>query len=342
MIQSLIEKYKQHRKQQFLNRYSSYKGKYAFVGVGGHSTSNLYPVIDYLGIPLSYICTRNLTNATKMAIKFKDCKGTTSLDEVLNDPDINGVFVCASPSAHFAISKKVLAAGKHLFVEKPPCTSLTELNELIATEQSGQVTCIGLQKRYSQVYSTLYKQMKQAQSYQMHFVTGAFPEGNALWDLFIHPIDLINFLFGEVKELQYNHDNNKTTWNLLINHSEGVVGHLELSTAYTWNNAKEGIKVVCKNGVYESNHINDLRFYSKPGQIMGIPLEKVLRSNTTEEALISNTGFVPLAEYNQLFVQGYYAEIEAFVQACEGNKSTIKTALRDLIPTFNTVEKLPF
>ena len=34
-------------------------------------------------------------------------------------------------------------------------------------------------------------------SYDLHFLTGNYPEGNALIDLFIHPLDLVTFLFGK-------------------------------------------------------------------------------------------------------------------------------------------------
>ena len=62
--------------------------------------------------------------------------GTTSLREVLDDKEIRGVFVAATPSAHFTISRAVLESGKALFVEKPPCTSLDELDCLIETAKS--------------------------------------------------------------------------------------------------------------------------------------------------------------------------------------------------------------
>ena len=61
MIAPLINKYKAFRKKKQLSQYSSYSGEYAFVGVGNHSLSNLYPVIDYLGVPLKYIYSNKLT-----------------------------------------------------------------------------------------------------------------------------------------------------------------------------------------------------------------------------------------------------------------------------------------
>ena len=54
MIQQLIERYKRIRTKHFLAQ--TYQYSYAFVGMGQHSLSNLYPVLHYLGVPLKYIC----------------------------------------------------------------------------------------------------------------------------------------------------------------------------------------------------------------------------------------------------------------------------------------------
>ena len=49
MINQLIERYKRFRTEQYLAQIYQYQ--YAFVGMGQHSLSNLYPVIRYLQIP---------------------------------------------------------------------------------------------------------------------------------------------------------------------------------------------------------------------------------------------------------------------------------------------------
>lgn len=51
-IDRLIGKYKNVRSVRRLSE--SFLNEYAFVGVGSHSVDNLYPVLDYLGVPLKY------------------------------------------------------------------------------------------------------------------------------------------------------------------------------------------------------------------------------------------------------------------------------------------------
>lgn len=54
-----------------------------------------------------------------------------SYDALLADPSIDAVYVPLPPALHFAWGKKVLAAGKHLLVEKPFTTSIQETEQLL-------------------------------------------------------------------------------------------------------------------------------------------------------------------------------------------------------------------
>ncbi|HVZ99136.1 MAG TPA: Gfo/Idh/MocA family oxidoreductase [Caulobacterales bacterium] len=47
-------------------------------------------------------------------------------------PDLDAVSVCTPPQAHYEAVKMALKAGKHVFLEKPPCTTLREFEELVA------------------------------------------------------------------------------------------------------------------------------------------------------------------------------------------------------------------
>ena len=105
MIQALINRYKRMRTERFLRQ--TYQYQYAFVGMGQHSLTNLYPVLHYLGVPLKYICVTSERKARLIEQKFPDVKATTSLNEILNDEAIKGIFVSASPTAHFSIASLI-------------------------------------------------------------------------------------------------------------------------------------------------------------------------------------------------------------------------------------------
>ena len=199
MIQQLIDRYKRLRTERFLAQ--TYQCSYAFVGMGQHSLNNLYPMLHYLSVPLKYICVTSERKARLIERKFPYVKATTSLDDILTDETVKGFFVSASPAAHFSIALRVLESGKSLFIEKPPCQSLQELDALIDKQRlyGSPVAMVGLQKRYAPAVQILWKRLRNEHlvSYDLHYLTGNYPEGNALIDLFIHPLDLVTFLFGK-------------------------------------------------------------------------------------------------------------------------------------------------
>ena len=338
MISNLIDRYKQHRKHNFLKQYQSYNSKYAFIGVGNHSLSNLYPIIDYLGVPLKYICTRSIENATQAAVKYPNATATNNLEQLLNDEEVKGVFLCSSPTSHFDLAKKILSSGKHLFVEKPPCLAINELEALINLASDKLHVVVGLQKPYATVATLLNKNIKSPISYHYRYTTGAYPEGNPVWDLFIHPLSLATYLFGPAKVV--NSVKNRNTFLVTLQHENAVIGQLELSTDYSWQSPIEQLAVNTGKGEFWSDNLNHLAFRGKNKEVAGIPLEKIFKTPIKTETLLDNTGFIPIAENNSLKVQGYFDEIKTFVSLVEGHKAENKTTLKSLLPTFKVIEKL--
>jgi predicted dehydrogenase len=56
----------------------------------------------------------------------------SSIEEMLaKGPNLDAVAICTPPQAHYAAAKLALAKGKHVLLEKPPCTSLTQFENLV-------------------------------------------------------------------------------------------------------------------------------------------------------------------------------------------------------------------
>ena len=317
MIQALINRYKRMRTEHFLRQ--TYQYQYAFVGMGQHSLSNLFPVLHYLGVPLKYICVTSERKAQLIERKYPHVIATISLDEILNNSDVKGIFVSASPSAHFSIASQVLCSGKSLFIEKPPCQTLEELDILIALQlqYSSPVVMAGLQKRYAPAVQLLKQRLRKEHliNYDLHYLTGAYPEGDSLLDLYIHPLDLVCFLFGK-PEIRACSRVAKDSYILMLQHPR-IVGTLELSTAYSWTAAKETLKVCTKSGIYTLSQMEELTFSPTSSTVFGIPKEKLHPRHETEEFLFQRNNFTPILANNQVYTQGYYNEIEVFISQVE-------------------------
>ena len=340
MIQELINRYKRMRTERFLRQ--TYQYQYAFVGMGQHSLTNLYPVLHYLGVPLKYICVTSGRKAKLIEQKYPSVKATTSLDEILKDEAIKGVFVSASPSAHFSIASRVLQSGKSLFIEKPPCQTLEELDQLVDLQQQhgSLVAMVGLQKRYAPAVQLLKQRLRKERliSYDLHYLTGGYPEGYALLDLYIHPLDLVCHLFGK-PEILVCQQVAPASYLLMLRHPH-IVGTLELSTAYTWSAAEESLKVNTASGIYSLSQMEELTFSPKPSSILGIPIEKVHPHHKAVEYLYTCNNFAPILENNQIHSQGYFNELSAFVESVEGRAGKVLTSLQSVKDTYQLISTL--
>lgn len=162
--------------------------------------------------------------AEKLARENSIEKVYTDYDELLNDDEINFVYIGLINSVHFEYTKKALAAGKNIIVEKPFATAAAEVQEIknIAEEKNlyvfEAVTTLNLpnffaikekiselgkiraiQANYSQ-YSSRYDKYLQGE------VAPAFDPklfGGALYDINIYNLNFIIGLFGEPEEVNY-------------------------------------------------------------------------------------------------------------------------------------------
>ena len=328
------------RTERFLAQ--TYQCSYAFVGMGQHSLTNLYPVLHYLGVPLKYICVTSERKARLIERKFHHVKATTSLETIVNDQEVKGIFVSASPSAHFSIASNILQSGKSLFIEKPPCQTLAELDDLIFKQRlyGSPIAMVGLQKRYAPAVQMLQERLRKAHLilYDLHYLTGNYPEGDALIDLFIHPLDLVTFLFGK-PEIIACPQVGSASYLLMLRHPH-IVGTLELSTAYTWTSAEESLKVCTSKGIYRLSQMEELTFEPRPSSILGIPYEKVRSSNRVIEHLYDRNNFTPTLPNNQIHSQGYFNEIKAFVDSVECRRNKVITDLQSLRNVYETIAKI--
>ena len=328
------------RTERYLNE--TYRCQYAFVGMGQHSLTNLYPVLHYLQVPLKYICVTSERKARLIERKFKGIRATTRIDDVLNDKVVKGILVAASPSAHFSIASRVLQSGKSLFIEKPPCQSSEQLQELIELQREfgSQVAMVGLQQRYAPAVQTLKRRLKGERliNYDLHYLTGAYPEGDALLDLYIHPLDLATWLFGKAEIVSYL-EIDEHSYILMLRHQH-IVGTIELSTCHCWQDARQSLTVHTRSGSYHLAQCEELSYVPKQAVIAGIPIEKLLPRRQSVEYLYRHDDFSPTLAGNSIYSQGFFQEITTFVNAIEGKRANVLTDLQSVEPTLKLIDDI--
>ena len=342
LSKKLIEKYKVIRKTSYLNKLGNYRFSYAFAGVGHHSISNLYPCLESLRVPLKYIYSRNLTNANKLSRHFQGCTATAEINDLLSS-EVKGIFICTQPSKHYDLVINALHAGKCVFVEKPPCQSSAQLKKLIDA-QGNNICMVALQRRFSTINRLLkrHRLTRHASSYVYRYCTGSYPEGDAITELFIHPIDNAVQLFGDIHSFQVQKivTDEGLGFHLLIKHQNSVQGILELSTDYSWSTSFEILEINTKNHLVYANYPNELRAFEKPGTILNVPAERVFAGPLTQKVYFNNNGFIPGATQNSLVVQGFYPEIKHFLSLAETGNTGQWSDLKSLHAVYAVLDHL--
>ena len=340
MLNYFLSRYKRIQTRAFLLRPRQYKKEYAIVGTGQHSITNLYPCLWHLGVPIKKIYSTTKTNAEAAAARWNDCKGTDNISEILNDSKISGVIVAAPPQVQTALIRKLLESGKHVFAEKPLGYSLQELNSLVDINKNC-ICQVGLQRRFSPAIKILQQHCKNVITYNYRFCTGAYPEGNSIYDIFIHPVDCVIQLFGraEAEHITVKQADGGLTYFLILNHN-GVRGCLELSTSYSWQQSIDEMSVNTATKVFLVKYPGHVSSITKPETFFKLPLEKILKQPLNKQVYLDNTGFLPIPEMNSLQLMGFYPELLNFVNAVENDQITLMEKPESLLPAYEILEKM--
>ena len=104
------------------------------VGLGKIARDQHLPAIDMIdGIALVAVASRNAQG--------EGVNNYPDLGAMLaGEPDLDAVILCQPPQVRYAAARQALLAGKHVFLEKPPGATVSEVDALIALARKQGVT----------------------------------------------------------------------------------------------------------------------------------------------------------------------------------------------------------
>jgi len=149
----------------------------------------------------------NLAAAQSLAPK---ARAVTNYDEVLSIPDVDAVIIALPPALHADAAVAALERGKHVYVEKPLATSVTEAERVVAAwRESGLTAMMGFNYRFNPMVQRARARLAAAAVGTVVAVRTVFATprraipawkqqrdmgGGALLDLAVHHVDLARFL----------------------------------------------------------------------------------------------------------------------------------------------------
>lgn len=104
------------------------------IGAGLFAKALLLPALSKIkGVNLVSLSALEGETANHICKKYGFLECTSDYMKILNNKEINGVFILTRHSSHAEIILKALESKKHVYVEKPICINEKELNQIITT-----------------------------------------------------------------------------------------------------------------------------------------------------------------------------------------------------------------
>lgn len=190
--------------------------KTALVGCGLFGEIHLKAYTEYARAELVAVFDLNKKRAAECAKQY-GCRAAKSLDEIARDKSIQAVSIATPDFAHTEIALTLLAAGKHLLIEKPLTTSTAEARQIIAAaKKAKRIVMVDFHNRWNPPFLRLKERMDAGEFGRP--VMGYVRMANRLdvpfgmlswagksgphWFLFPHAVDLIRWLIGGQKALR--------------------------------------------------------------------------------------------------------------------------------------------
>ena len=170
----------------------------------GYWGPNLARTFDELA-DLRWLCDLEPDLLAQASSSHPQTRTTTDYEELLADADLDAIVLATPVVTHYELAKQALAAGKHVFVEKPQAQTSAEAEELLGlAEESGLVLMPGYLLLYHPAVEKLKELMDGGELGDLLYLYGNRQnlgqirrDENALWSLGSHDLSVLLHLIGE-------------------------------------------------------------------------------------------------------------------------------------------------
>ena len=256
-----------------------------FIGAGSYAQGHILPNIPKVSdISLKGVMTRTAVGSRSVADRFGFEFCSNRAEDILENREINTVFIATRHDSHADYVIRALRADKHVYVEKPLCLKQNELDEiakLVTQRQASQaerVLMVGYNRRYSPLSEMLKKSITAEPVSMIYRVNaGSIPTDSWIQDPEIgggriigevcHFIDYLTFVSGSLPVSVHaaairDQNSLNDTLSVQIKYQNGSIGNIH----YFANGSKDVPKEYVE--VYQSGItavLNDYRELSIHG-----------------------------------------------------------------------------
>lgn len=273
--------------------------------------------------------------AKELAEKLNIPKWYDDYRRILEDRDIDAVFICSSTDTHSPISIEAARAGKHIFCEKPIDHDLDKIKVVLdEVERAGVKYQVGFNRRFDRNFKHVHEVVQNGGigDVQIVKVTSRDPEapplsyvkvsGGIFVDMTIHDFDMVRYLSGsEVTEVS-------AVGACLVNPEIGEAGDVDTCIiTLRFANGALGVIDNSRQAVY--GYDQRIEVFGSKGCITA---DNETPNNTTLYTADGVTKEKPLWFFLERYNDAFIAEENAFVDACLNDHPTAVGAFDGLQP----------
>lgn len=131
----------------------------ALIGPGQFATGTLIPALTQLRdrLLVTTVVASTGSNAASVARRLSAAHASTSLDDALAGADFDAVLIATRHDTHAGLARRCLAAGRHVFVEKPLGLTVEDCQSATAEAEAQH---LGLMVDFNRRFSTYSTRLK--------------------------------------------------------------------------------------------------------------------------------------------------------------------------------------
>ncbi|HEX3392554.1 MAG TPA: Gfo/Idh/MocA family oxidoreductase [Solirubrobacteraceae bacterium] len=157
------------------------------------------------GVELSWCCDASEERRERPAATHRSTRFTADLDDLLTDDGLDAIVLATPVPTHAELALRVLAAGKHCFVEKPLARSTADAQAVVdAAREADRILMVGHLLEYHPGVRLLKQTLDSGELGQPLYIYGnrlnlgqLRSDENALWSLGAHDVSVVLALADE-------------------------------------------------------------------------------------------------------------------------------------------------
>ena len=154
---------------------------------------------------LAWCCDLSQESRERYAPQYPQTRFTAEFDDLLDDPALDAVAIASSVPTHHPLGMRALAAGKHVFIEKPLAASVDDARELVAAAgAASRRLMVGHLLLFHPALAVVRSLIDSGELGEIYYLYGnrqnlgkVRADENALWSLGAHDVAVLLDLVGE-------------------------------------------------------------------------------------------------------------------------------------------------